>query len=465
MRLGNREITLGEHYTISIENGNVVSIPGRNAIRRLLREETMLERSLPENWNWSLNVPNLPKLTTRIGKFYADHYKLSLDPQVISRIGNIVQQYAQTKADDYYIDFVNEFNWRAGAFGESTESCFWNGRGFARKLMQLNGGIAVRFWRDAEYVSGYARAWIAPQTPGDSLFIIYNGYGMDQEARYGSTRPIASLLSTWMNLDLKEITLDNEGEDDGTLYINSNSGFLIGETAAIDRWDDYDLHYVDPSVSCSGCGHRYDRDECVHYENSYSGAERWYCPDCAERYVGTCSHCNGVLDSNDAHRIGAGFPWGHSDYRGVCPQCIQLFAACDHCHHYHLRTEMVAARITSGFGGTRDVLVCLGCSARYATCGTCNTRFVRRNSETRCERCERERQWQLAEQARRQARQEAARTGADYANSGPPVYQTVYADPTFNMTVDNATVSADRIRFNTTNEPDGTIVIRATVES
>lgn len=170
----------------------------------------------------------------RISKFFAKFSDVKIPETTATKIGNVAGKFFATKGKLYYIDFVAEFNWKAGQFGDA-DSCFWGGREDARRIMEKNGCMALRFFKDEKHVAtnGMARSWLFPVF--DNSVLIFNGYGME-------LRQQAQILSAFLNQPNQQIDLRNMGDTGGTVYINNGHAYLFGEKDLIKRFHGLDLN-------------------------------------------------------------------------------------------------------------------------------------------------------------------------------------------------------------------------------
>lgn len=279
------------------------------------------------SWFWNVQRGDyrgtFPK---RVSKWYKLNHGLNCPDTFLEKIGNIARQHS-LDAYTYTFDFVNDFEWESGDFGDSG-SCYWNDHSEARELLENNGCLAIRFFEDNH---GFARAWFFPA--GD-FYVIFNGYGM-------TTLEIAKIFATWQLLDYKKIHLYNNRESAGLIYINgSGSGYVVGEQAKIVNISKYDFEIYTPH-SCERCG----RDMG---ENGYTtpNDEEW-CSDCFYDLYDYCYHCDSACHRDNLTYI-------ESVERDVCDYCLnRYYSYCDYCDSYYPDNEVE--------GDENGVNKCRGC--------------------------------------------------------------------------------------------------------
>jgi hypothetical protein len=209
-------------------------------------------------------------LTKRVAKWLKDTIDMNLSNETKTAIGTIVREVI-SKDQDYYFDFVKEFKWPRGNFADGN-SCFLTGgdRGHIPRAMEKEKRFgAIRFFKrynnavlaktDNEqdniyyadsnyYYCGISRAFmcfdeykITSMTMykmyktyhAMPLIIVFNGYGH-------TTKQIASVLSSFLGLQMKNIGLTNNQKVSGGLYVNSD-GILIGDAEAVKLVQSYDF--------------------------------------------------------------------------------------------------------------------------------------------------------------------------------------------------------------------------------
>ena len=277
-----RPITLdlfrqGRH-TIKIP-GNGIAQPGIDAIKGHLTGEGL--PNLPWDWCWDWRVTGkgeyVGALPKRIGKFYYQEHATKLTPDQLTTIGNLGAQHCP-KTEMYEFDFVDRIDWEAGDFGDD-DSCYWLCHTSAKEMITDNGGGAVRFF-DPGTTEGIARAWIVPRENG--CILVFNGYGLE-------TLPITRILATHFgHAYYRQVSLRNNNEYKGALWINGGKGYLIGPQEVVTSIDAIDLGWDSPDdCVCEHCGECIDEDD--HY---YSPNDNDYCETCYGDRVFYCDACS-----------------------------------------------------------------------------------------------------------------------------------------------------------------------------
>jgi hypothetical protein len=146
-------------------------------------------------------------------------------------------------------------------------------------MLENNGAFAIRAFRyrsnigddllSYDNLRGYARAWLAAISP--RAFVVFNGYGE-------TSLQFARLLALLWKCSYKAISLSNDGNDDGTLYING-SNYAVGSVEVISHIETYDFGWeeVRRSPSCANCDCEYDREDGYFAEDIGCTV----CSDCA----------------------------------------------------------------------------------------------------------------------------------------------------------------------------------------
>jgi hypothetical protein len=330
------------------------------------------------------------KIAKRIRKHYKKIYGVCLPDSLISKIGQIAESH-MTKMQHLYFDFTDRFDWSAGDFGD-TGSCYWGENNAAREVMQDNQCTAVRFYHmpqrshtdDLVYANlGYARAWIFNDLPFEGM-IIFNAYNMPL---IKVTRVLASLF----NWDYKRISLYNEGNVSGLVWLNNNESpnhdndpikdhipggkaYILGKTEDIKGITEWDMEMDTAGargVDCYGCENHYNEDRMIYVER----ASEYYCDDCyCERFT-TCEDCNTIEYDEDSYYIER---VGYS----VCSSCFTDYSACEDCHEHVYNEDLY---------NTPDGRVCQGCIDSYTQCEDCNDYFkdtiLTEDDYTLCDSC------------------------------------------------------------------------------
>lgn len=282
--------------------------------------------ALPETWDWVWIVSKgtyagtFPK---RVRNFYYKQHGIKVLDTFVQQIGEIARAHSAESAT-YRYEFVTDFDWSAGDFGDSG-SCYWGGRSDAREMLADNDGWAIRFYADQG--NGFARAWV--YKADDSLYVVWNGYG---KPFANPTLTIARIVAAHFNLSYKKIYLSNNGNTSGTLYINSGIGYAVATPETLEGMTSFDFEWDDPnSTSCSNCG------DYIHEDDIYYGADdQPYCRNCYYEYFSDCDNCGETYDRDNLHYVE-----GEGEY---CEYCLgQLFDSCENCGEYTRHEDMVEA--------------------------------------------------------------------------------------------------------------------------
>lgn len=209
-------------------------------------------------WQWKTSRGTLNK---RIGKWLKDNEGIDIPEELSTAIGNIVRE-SLVKDQVYYFDFVKDFGWEAGAFGDD-ESCFYsnghfNDRKHVLPNMQADARFfAIRFFKkykqkvipvidggnkfysdEQNYYRGIGRMWLCHdhfkrKGFNDSpIFVAFNGYGL-------TTVQATSIFASFTGLSTDRIGLTNNKKPDGNLY-NNEGGMVCGDptiTSCIQNYD------------------------------------------------------------------------------------------------------------------------------------------------------------------------------------------------------------------------------------
>ncbi|MHB8995769.1 MAG: hypothetical protein ACYC63_11000 [Armatimonadota bacterium] len=334
-----------------IDNG------ARTAIENLLRDTFGLSTpdSEPDFWQWKTTRGTFPK---RLAKWLKSH-GLKPENDFLGTIGSMAG-LSVTETDTYTFDFDDYLDWQAGDFGDEG-SCFWSCNAAAREMLRRNGAFALRFYDDDGY--GIARSWVAPYYDGS--FVVFNGYNHNSGGyrdfhaapSHGlTTLAQARILSHILGGTYKKVELENRGQINGTLWINSGCGYVVGSIDAVaDTPKCVDLDYPElRTTTCRDCGRAIEDDEDTFSYDGYTYCERCYderygyCEACCETYRhedltythgGTyCDYCRDsrffLCDGCDE--------WTRNDERHTqddldyCEECFEeRYGLCTCCDEYH----------------------------------------------------------------------------------------------------------------------------------
>lgn len=232
---------------------------------------------VPEDFDpvWVNAQGTLPK---RVQRHFYKRSGLKMSVEQVSEVGNIAKRNASTE-ESVVLDFTNRIDWRHGDFGDRG-SCFWGDKSGAKDMLEDNGGLAVRAFKqrngseslDYSNLIGYARAWLV--NIGSGKFVVFNGYGE-------STLTFARWLATLWKRTYKRIGLTNQGDDGGVLWINS-CNYIIGQWQQIAEISNYDFGWEEPCEACRCpiCENEFNEDDGITALNS-EGFSIFVCSDCA----------------------------------------------------------------------------------------------------------------------------------------------------------------------------------------
>jgi hypothetical protein len=222
MKIGNKDITLGEFYTFEVV-GNILSVEAKAEIISYLYRTLNIDfyDYLDYNdfdWSWSTRQGTLPK---RIKSILYKRFDYSLKSSELSSLGNFCQERLE-KSATYIFDITREFDWYPGDFDDD-DSCYFHSKAGARQMIYDNGGYAIRFYNNLNSKKvGCGRTWLIPVLE-HKYWVIFNAYGSY------ALRDYANMLSKWTHLISKEVDLVNNGSPVNMLWINNGKGFILGD--------------------------------------------------------------------------------------------------------------------------------------------------------------------------------------------------------------------------------------------
>lgn len=188
--------------------------------------------------------------TKRLSRFAYKEHGIKVDPEVISRVGNIARDHSLPV--DFALEVTRDLNLPREDFVHE-ESCWWTDYYQSRCALKTNGGFGLRTFRD-----GYnedvpmGRAWVMPlklagsdglntHLPTDRLmatfntetpaaFVVFNGYG-DLEG-YAPARLMAHMAG---------MTYRKVGFSCEPMYVNNDSAYLVAPEEIASRYTDGSL--------------------------------------------------------------------------------------------------------------------------------------------------------------------------------------------------------------------------------
>lgn len=259
-------------------------------------------------WDWTIQKGTFRgTLVKRVQMFYKQVFGINLSDLVLREVGNIAAAN-RSKPETYYFEFVNEFAWQAGDFGDSG-SCFWQSRTRDKYALLYNQVWAVRFYTDETKHQGKARAWVAIDRPDENSMIVFNGYGFHGDA----TVEIAKILADYYEIDTKSVHIQNQGSETGSIFLNNQGrGRIVAHSDAIKAfaaiYPKSDLHKGDFTYDfkfhtdiLGRCEHTgvWLRREDWHYQ--YGG--RYYSKAAFDLLFATCAVSEETMLRSEMHEL------------------------------------------------------------------------------------------------------------------------------------------------------------------
>jgi len=293
----------------------------------------------PITWQWDWLVSKgdyagtLPK---RVSKFLWKLYGFKINSKQMAKIGNIARQNIE-KDREFEFEFTNLIDWNHGDFDDEG-SCYWTEKRSAKGMLESDNDLfcAIKLYRHG---AGYARAWMLPTKKRDGI-ILFNGYGL-------RTITIARMLADWLGLSYQSISLYNNEERHGMLWINSGSEYIISTPAIAHNTSTINLNiYQPPSLYCNSCEDTIieGEDEYFHVQDSivcYSCYETqtFFCDSCEELHWTSVSndindsqfnYCNDCTSNHTDNCISCDTAWLENDLvtdamegELYCPDCAE----------------------------------------------------------------------------------------------------------------------------------------------
>lgn len=349
-----------------------ITVSAKDQIIQYLREHTGVvpaDRMVPNvknsvysfEWDWKSKTGG--KIMKRFSRYIKDIYDYSLSSDDLNKIGNMVNAGHLTGEVIYY-DIVDHANWNAGDFGDGG-SCYWGGRAGAKDMI-LNeaGGGAIRCYEKhfipGSNYRGLGRAWLVPVTVnGETFWTMFNGYHRREN---NATQYMSNIFSAVMGLKKRSIDASNNGDDEGTLWLNGST-YIFGteeQLGKIKSIHDIDFGIVEREYHyCYECDQLIDED----YDNYIIDVDygNYYHLDCTEdAYVFLCDRCG------DWHRGDGYTVFTENGEETWCSDCRNHHSTtCDHCGEY----------VDDGYVGHYEEIghICNDCLDEYHTCERCGT--------------------------------------------------------------------------------------------
>jgi len=283
---------------ISITYEPPLPVSARDQVNQTLRQWglPLLPRDDTDRWLWRWRTPE-GKFPKRLRKYFWQQHGIKLDPTLLAQLGQQVRA-ASSLPIPLLLQFTDRFDWQPGDFGDKG-SCFWTTRAAARDLIAASGGHAALFYR-ADTGQGYARAWLVPVVDTldldlrypDWAWVVFNAYGALTLSQ------VAHLLAQTLELRASLVSLTNEGQSDGLIYINHDVGYLLlpPHIPVPLVPDCVDLGILTSAVPrCSSCGSYLSKDQV----QATSDLPELYCPDCSARLFTACPDCGSIVGSRN----------------------------------------------------------------------------------------------------------------------------------------------------------------------
>ena len=322
--------------------------------------KSLLTFTLPDDWQWVARVGGkgeyVGTLAKRIAKYVHNNHLPKLPNDLLGAIGSAANDYT-SKPSDYEFELADSFDWEPGDFSDGGV-CFGPGgcRESAPGLI-CQQGRAIKFYRNG---NKWGRAWLYPAPFG---VVTFNGYGIQ-------CVEVARVLAHYWGVGAyKKISLVNNGDTCGKIWINGGTGYAIGaDVYTVDR---HDMRISDRnnSYTCDNCG-----ESC---ENATRINGSYYCDSCRNDIFSCCDDCGEWVDNDNCHGVGD---------RNVCDSCIDNYSSCSDCGEYFENDEMT--KLDDGD------YVCDYCLKRhYTKCDDCGNYFKYedctevRSGDKICENC------------------------------------------------------------------------------
>lgn len=211
--------------------------------------------------------------------------------------------------DTHFTDSASGFPYQCGEHGDDG-SCFHAGgqHDHAPYDIEKTGGMLLRTFEPAtvghgyyyeyipgetaQYYAGIARCFLLPCTyyAGDEEhegLVMINGYC--QPGYSHDLLHLARLVATAEGLAYRKVAVNDVWDQ---IYVNGDSGYLLGEWERIHNVQAVDIHVVDAEYSpgraksaCDSCGQLYDDDDLTEVGDDL------ICPTCLASNYKRCDRC------------------------------------------------------------------------------------------------------------------------------------------------------------------------------
>ena len=360
------ELQVGKKTTIIMPTGEIDE-EGIKVIQKQLWLWDLL--SLPDWWDYSTQVKGkgeyVGSFCKRVAKYYWQTHRIKLSSDRLGILGSIMSMHTDKNAN-YVVDYTqNLHSWDSGDFGDSG-SCFWTCNSGARTMLEEDGAWAIRFYKNklsiepnniSNHLEGFARAWICRR---NNYYVVFNGYGLE-------TVCIARIMANGLNLSYRKITLNNNDELHGLLYINGY-GYAIGYESDIHGLSQVDLEIDDNAILCCECEERFDENDAYYHNN------QTYCQDCFSENFSYCDNCDEYYPNDQFEQICG---------RYICDDCRDSnYSLCEKCGEYADNDQIVCIN---------DEEICQDCKDEYyESCKECGEYVLNKdlNANELCDECQ-----------------------------------------------------------------------------
>jgi hypothetical protein len=369
------------------------------------------------------------KFAKRLAAEFKKRAGKKIENEYLQEISNLFSRQFKSTALKITFEITTDLQWMSGDFGDKG-SCYWSEYSQARDYIGSYGGYAIKVYDGYE---GIGRAWAVPY---HDHFVIFNSYG-NLNGNFLETETMAVYLSTIFKTDYKKVILNVRGN----VYINGNTGYVIGDVSNIDDEiyiDNGSTHggqyYADDCENiryCTDCEDRFYIDEMTEVNHSYycdccvtnfnicEYCDCYYINYCENCYIGACKECGEDVNKQDEYISLDGYVF-HNECMGdidKCPKCDNYYVAkytalnsdgnaqeiCRNCVHNGVYYRCPECYIYhQGEGDMHGRYICANCDERRTDCDICGARAFstyklvdgkkicdncRRSHATQCYKC------------------------------------------------------------------------------
>lgn len=244
---------------------------------------------LPNTVNLYRNYPNHEwnKWRDSDGRTWVKRYRdyvhdisgITLPSSLLGEIGETCRRVKGSSSKPWEFDFHAGVDWMPGEYAEKETSCLWSNYDIGRRLANMQGICAIRFYKGYAKV-GRALLWLT----SDMLLHVFNLYHEEDVAR----ESVAKMLTEFFDGNWAFINCELDSEN---LFINGEMSTAVFNEDIVSRDKIYPSHsviideIVDGSVMCAGC---FTSVPLVDATQTYYN--RYVCPECLRNYV-QCNKC------------------------------------------------------------------------------------------------------------------------------------------------------------------------------